>query len=154
MHRHAGSRSAYTRSRPASGRRPNTAGNHLRWRTLTGIRARSSEMKGVAPNYTTSCGRLKQPDKQKLAKTQLAQVQPTVSAFTTCPILRCRTESWVPVYPPPRGESSGPNAFVEGKLEAPKHLARTVHDLYFEPKYEEFRPRTIKTSACLASRLW
>jgi len=24
-------------------------------------------------------------------------------------------------------------AFVEGKLEIPKHLARTVHDLYFEP---------------------
>jgi len=23
--------------------------------------------------------------------------------------------------------------FVEGKLEAPKHLARTVHDPYFEP---------------------
>ncbi len=34
-------------------------------------------------------------------------------------------------------------AFVEGKLEAPKHLARRVHDLYFEPKYEEFQPRTI-----------
>lgn len=34
-------------------------------------------------------------------------------------------------------------AFVEGRLEAAKHLARTVHDLYFEPKYEEFRPRTI-----------
>jgi hypothetical protein len=34
-------------------------------------------------------------------------------------------------------------AFVEGRPEAPKHLARTVHDLYFEPKYEEFRPRTI-----------
>ena len=34
-------------------------------------------------------------------------------------------------------------AFVEGKLEAPKHLARTVHDLYFEPEYEEFKPRTI-----------
>lgn len=34
-------------------------------------------------------------------------------------------------------------AFVEGKLEVPKHLARTVHDLYFEPKYEEFLPRTI-----------
>ncbi len=34
-------------------------------------------------------------------------------------------------------------AFVEGKLEVPKHLARTVHDLYFEPKYEDFRPRTI-----------
>jgi len=34
-------------------------------------------------------------------------------------------------------------AFVEGRLEAPKHLARSVHDLYFEPKYDEFRPRTI-----------
>ena len=34
-------------------------------------------------------------------------------------------------------------SFVEGKLEAPKHLARTVHNLYFEPKYEEFRSRTI-----------
>ena len=33
--------------------------------------------------------------------------------------------------------------FVEGKLEAPKHLARAVHDLYFQPKYEEFRSRTI-----------
>ena len=34
-------------------------------------------------------------------------------------------------------------AFVEGKLEAPKHLARTVHDLYCKPKYEAFKPRTI-----------
>jgi len=34
-------------------------------------------------------------------------------------------------------------AFVEGRLEAPKHLARTVHDLYFEPRYDDFRPRTI-----------
>ncbi len=34
-------------------------------------------------------------------------------------------------------------AFVEGELEAPRYLARTVHDLYFERKYEEFRPRTI-----------
>lgn len=34
-------------------------------------------------------------------------------------------------------------AFVEGKLGAPKHLARAVHDLYFEPKYDEFRSRTI-----------
>jgi hypothetical protein len=33
--------------------------------------------------------------------------------------------------------------FVEGRLQAPKHLACGVHDLYFEPKYEEFRPRTI-----------
>jgi hypothetical protein len=34
-------------------------------------------------------------------------------------------------------------AFVEGRLEGPEHLARTVHDLYFDPKYEEFRSRTI-----------
>ncbi len=34
-------------------------------------------------------------------------------------------------------------AFVEAKLEAPKHLARAVHNLYFGPMYEEFRPRTI-----------
>ena len=33
--------------------------------------------------------------------------------------------------------------FVEGRLEVPKRLSRTMHDLYFEPKYEEFRPRTI-----------
>ena len=26
-------------------------------------------------------------------------------------------------------------AFVEDRLEAPKHLARNVHDLYFELKY-------------------
>jgi hypothetical protein len=30
-------------------------------------------------------------------------------------------------------------AFVEDELEAQKHLARTVHDVYFEPKHEEFR---------------
>jgi hypothetical protein len=34
-------------------------------------------------------------------------------------------------------------AFVRGKIDAPKHLARTVHDSYFEPKYEELRSRTI-----------
>ena len=33
-------------------------------------------------------------------------------------------------------------AFVEGDLEAPKHLARRVHDLYFNPTIEEFAPRT------------
>jgi hypothetical protein len=33
-------------------------------------------------------------------------------------------------------------AFIESELEVPKHLARRVHDLYFEPQYEEFRPRT------------
>ena len=34
-------------------------------------------------------------------------------------------------------------AFVEGELEAPKHLARRVHDLYFNPQIEEFGPRTM-----------
>jgi len=32
-------------------------------------------------------------------------------------------------------------AFIEGDLQAPKHLAGLVHDLYFNPKYEE--PRTM-----------
>jgi hypothetical protein len=34
-------------------------------------------------------------------------------------------------------------AFVEGELEAPRHLARTVHDEYFLPSHEEFAPRTL-----------
>jgi hypothetical protein len=34
-------------------------------------------------------------------------------------------------------------AFVEGQLDAPKHLARRVHDQYFNPPAEEFAPRTL-----------
>ena len=34
-------------------------------------------------------------------------------------------------------------ALVEGKLEALKHLALTVHNLLFDPKREESRPRVI-----------
>ena len=34
-------------------------------------------------------------------------------------------------------------AFIESELEVPKHLARRVHDHYFDPKYDEFRPRTM-----------
>ena len=34
-------------------------------------------------------------------------------------------------------------AFIEGDLEVPKHLARRVHDLYFNPQHEEFQPRTM-----------
>ena len=34
-------------------------------------------------------------------------------------------------------------AFIEGELQAPKHLAGIVHDLYFNPNYEEFQPRTM-----------
>lgn len=43
-------------------------------------------------------------------------------------------------------------AFVEGKLAAPKHLARTVHDLDFAPKYDEFRSRTIWTEKSAPER--
>jgi hypothetical protein len=32
--------------------------------------------------------------------------------------------------------------FVEGELDVPKHLARGVHDLYFNPPVDEFVPRT------------
>jgi hypothetical protein len=34
-------------------------------------------------------------------------------------------------------------AFVESELDAPKHLARRVHDLYFRPTHPEFEPRTL-----------
>jgi hypothetical protein len=34
-------------------------------------------------------------------------------------------------------------AFIESALEVPKHLARPVHDLYFNPQHEEFQPRTL-----------
>ena len=33
-------------------------------------------------------------------------------------------------------------AFVEGELDVPKHLARRIHDLYFNPTVDEFVPRT------------
>ena len=34
-------------------------------------------------------------------------------------------------------------AFVEDELDAPKHLAKAVHMLYFNPQYPEFAPRTL-----------
>src|SRR6266481_1597394 len=34
-------------------------------------------------------------------------------------------------------------AFIERELEVPRHLARVVHDRYFDPQYEEFAPRTM-----------
>jgi hypothetical protein len=34
-------------------------------------------------------------------------------------------------------------AFIEAELDIPRHLARDVHRLYFEPQIEEFQPRTI-----------
>lgn len=34
-------------------------------------------------------------------------------------------------------------AFIEAELDVPRHLARGVHDLYFNPQYEDFAPRTM-----------
>jgi len=34
-------------------------------------------------------------------------------------------------------------AFIEDDLPAPKHLAKDVHRHYFEPDYDEFKPRTM-----------
>jgi hypothetical protein len=34
-------------------------------------------------------------------------------------------------------------AFVEGSLEVPRHLARVVHKNYFDPMHSEFEPRTV-----------
>lgn len=34
-------------------------------------------------------------------------------------------------------------AFIEGELEVPRHLVRTVHDFYFNPRFEDFAPRTM-----------
>ena len=34
-------------------------------------------------------------------------------------------------------------AFIESELEVPKHLARSVHDHYFNPQHAEFMPRTL-----------
>ena len=34
-------------------------------------------------------------------------------------------------------------AFIESELEVPKHLARRVHDNYFDPRHDEFRSRSM-----------
>jgi len=41
-------------------------------------------------------------------------------------------------------------AFVEGKLEAPKHLARNVHALYFEPL--RIAMRNGSNAVCIVTR--
>lgn len=35
------------------------------------------------------------------------------------------------------------DAFIGDRLDAPKHIARVVGEHYFEPKYQEFEPRTV-----------
>src|ERR1019366_7217425 len=59
-------RTADTQNRPANGRQSDIPGTPLGWRTVSGIRAGSSEMLDAARPNTTPCGLLKQPDKQKL----------------------------------------------------------------------------------------
>src|SRR5712672_1655272 len=34
-------------------------------------------------------------------------------------------------------------AFIESELDVPRHLARVVHDRYFNPQFEDFQPRTM-----------
>ena len=34
-------------------------------------------------------------------------------------------------------------AFIESDLEVPKHLAKPVHEMYFNPQHDEFQPRTM-----------
>ena len=34
-------------------------------------------------------------------------------------------------------------AFIEGEVEIPKHLAQRVHELYFQPVHPDFEPRTL-----------
>src|SRR5438034_2919406 len=34
-------------------------------------------------------------------------------------------------------------AFIESELDVPRHLARVVHDHYFNPQLEDFQPRTM-----------
>jgi hypothetical protein len=34
-------------------------------------------------------------------------------------------------------------AFIEAELDVPRHLARSVHGLYFNPQYDDFAPRTM-----------
>ena len=34
-------------------------------------------------------------------------------------------------------------AFIVSDLEVPKHLAKSVHKMYFNPQDEEFQPRTM-----------
>lgn len=34
-------------------------------------------------------------------------------------------------------------AFIEAELDVPRHLARSVHGLYFNPQHDDFAPRTL-----------
>jgi hypothetical protein len=56
--------------------------------------------------------------------------------------MRKQVEAWKGTrLPDERAKLVIYKAFVEGELDIPKHLARRVHDLYFNPRVEEFAPR-------------
>src|SRR5205807_203968 len=74
-HTPAGGHSAGKRSRPASGRRLDTVGKPLRWRTSTGTRAGFLETAAAPPPNTSNCGLLKQPYKQKLTSLAFGRIQ-------------------------------------------------------------------------------
>jgi hypothetical protein len=57
--------------------------------------------------------------------------------------MRKQVEAWKETrLPDERSKLVIYKAFVEGELDVPKYLARRVHDLYFNPRVEEFAPRT------------
>jgi hypothetical protein len=58
--------------------------------------------------------------------------------------MRRQIEAWKDLqFPEANAKLLIYRAFIEEKLDAPKHLARKVHDLYFNPQIEEFAPRTM-----------
>ena len=61
-------RSSGTRTHPATGTWPSTAGSLPLWRTALGTRAGSWGTSACARPHTTSCGLLRQPDKHKRAR--------------------------------------------------------------------------------------
>ena len=58
--------------------------------------------------------------------------------------MRNQVERWKELQLPENyGKLAIYRAFIEGELEAPRHLATRVHNLYFNPQFPEFAPRTL-----------
>jgi hypothetical protein len=47
------------------------------------------------------------------------------------------------LYASPRGETPGGRPDSGLRLDAPKDLARRVHELYFAPQHDDFQPHTM-----------
>lgn len=57
--------------------------------------------------------------------------------------MRQQVERWRPQQPSSEAAKvTIYQASIEGDLDVPKHLARRVHELYFNPQHEEVEPRT------------